>query len=88
MFKFKNASAVKLPFNKEFIVALNEDWDIVLYKNKLLSPQLLQELLSLDKKEEIEQELLYISLDKLFVTIPSFVTNVEEFWDYLQQASL
>ena len=87
MLKFKEANQAKLPFKTNFIVALNEDWDVVFYKNKLLSSLVLEELLAVNK-EVIKQELLYISLDKLFVSIPSSVQNIEEFWDYLDKANI
>lgn len=88
MFKFKDAEESKLPFSTDFVVALNEDWDVVLYKNKLLLPEVLKELLAQNLEELVKQELLYISLDKLFVAIPSSVTNVDEFWSYLDKANI
>lgn len=88
MFKFKSAKESKLAFSKDFLAPLNEDWDLVFYKNKLLSPEVLEQLIGQGLKKEIEQELIYIPLNKLFVAIPASVINIDEFWAYLAKSGL
>lgn len=70
-----------LLFGTEFSAAFDSEFDVVLYEGKLFTEEQFE---TVDDIIDLPSTVQMVSEDELFIHIPDTVTNINEFWDYIE----